>query len=253
VVLRIAVLCGLGWLVFRSREPVYHGKTLSHWLGIYTSPPRNAFARREAEDAVRHIGTNAIPTLLRMLRAKDSGFTASLIRSLSRQQLLKIRFTGALERNMQAMNAFATLGATAKEAVPELIRIHDQNISWDSRWATVFALGGIGPAAKEAIPLLLHGMPNADQSIRFATVRALGQIHAEPALVVPVLTDRLQDGDPEVRVVAASALGQFGADARPAIPTLRAWLTDKDSRMREAVTSALQQIDPEAAAKGGIQ
>jgi hypothetical protein len=62
-VLLVAVVGGLAWQVTRPREPVYQGKPLSYWL---VRP-----ARDPNFNALRALGTNAIPTLLQMLRAKD--------------------------------------------------------------------------------------------------------------------------------------------------------------------------------------
>jgi hypothetical protein len=60
--------------VFRNREPSYGGKSLSYWVDHFIEPqPRNAGAgvvwaeNPEAGDAIRHIGTNAIPYLLKLM------------------------------------------------------------------------------------------------------------------------------------------------------------------------------------------
>jgi len=53
---------------FRSREPEYGGKRLSEWVmayADYTSPTSDS---QQIDDAIRHIGTNAIPYLLDWIR-----------------------------------------------------------------------------------------------------------------------------------------------------------------------------------------
>jgi hypothetical protein len=55
----------------RPSEPVYRGKPLTQWLApSLSNPDRGATewgARSlEADEAVRHVGTNAVPTLLRI-------------------------------------------------------------------------------------------------------------------------------------------------------------------------------------------
>ena len=64
------------WQGLREREPVYQGKPLSVWLQRYNTHGSFIGLRPEpmADEAVRQIGTNAIPTLLHMLRAHDSKY-----------------------------------------------------------------------------------------------------------------------------------------------------------------------------------
>src|ERR1035441_2154889 len=75
-VLVTAALAVVGWQVLRppEPEPVYQGKPLSSWLNYRTAlkPMPRKIQEQEADDAVRQAGTNALSTLLRMLRAKDS-------------------------------------------------------------------------------------------------------------------------------------------------------------------------------------
>src|SRR4051794_29446211 len=104
----------------RVREPVYHGKPLTFWLGAFSLRPGFSLAVPEemlsSEEAVRHIGTNAIPTLLQGLRANDSALTRKLLDLVESQHFIKIRRTPAYQRNAQAAAAFEILGASAKEA-----------------------------------------------------------------------------------------------------------------------------------------
>src|SRR5437879_1390641 len=69
--------CALSGLVLfllltnREREPEYKGKMLSEWLLQYERQFRidgYSAKAREAEDAVRHIGTNAVPCLVKWTR-----------------------------------------------------------------------------------------------------------------------------------------------------------------------------------------
>src|SRR5258707_12233233 len=70
------ILAVLLWQSRRTREPVFEGRTLSSWLERHVAnssadPPYNSPGWHKEEAALRHIGTNAIPTLLQMIRAKD--------------------------------------------------------------------------------------------------------------------------------------------------------------------------------------
>ena len=51
---------------------------------------------------LQQIGTNAIPTLLRMLRARDSSFKLKLISLAQKQHFIKFDFVPAGQRNRLA-------------------------------------------------------------------------------------------------------------------------------------------------------
>ncbi|MBI3850319.1 MAG: hypothetical protein HY298_08530 [Verrucomicrobia bacterium] len=60
----------------RQREPKYQGKTLTAWLKV--GGHGEGLEDKPAIEAVRKMGTNAIPFLLDMVRAKDSRFKLKL-------------------------------------------------------------------------------------------------------------------------------------------------------------------------------
>jgi len=217
----------IGWQVFRAsreRQPVYGGKALTLWLRTYapsSSSGLHSLEWNEADDAVRHLGTNCIPILLRMIRQKDSPAKLWLVAFAQKHGLTKrIHFVPAAERNVAASRAFIALGDIAKDAVPALVKMYDENLSAESRGAIEDALGWIGPAAKSAIPLLVRATTNANPRVRANALWALGEIHAEPELCVPRLTQALNDSDDWARLSAAHALGMFGTDAKSAVPAL---------------------------------
>ena len=222
----IILLIGLVWFLVPQvpRVPVYHGKALTVWLRTYASSSssgRHSQGWNEADDAVRHLGTNCIPVLLHMIREKDSRLKL-LVVSLARQQrIVKMHFVTAAERNVEASRAFIVLSDMAKGAVPALVKMYDEDLSADSRSAIEDALAWIGPASKPAIRLLLQSATNSDRSVRANALWALGEIRAQPELCVPVLINALNDSDGWVQLSAAHALGMFGAQAQSAVPSLR--------------------------------
>jgi len=212
------------YLVFRlPHEPVYQGKALSVWLQTYNSasgPGRGSPAWKETDDALGHIGTNAIPLLLRMLRARDSGLKLRLVAWAQKQQFIKIHFVPAAARNIEASRAFIDLGNTAKGAIPDLIKAYEETQSVDAWSAIEDAFAWIGPDARPALPLLLRATTNSNNRVRANALWALGEIHAEPDSCVPALLRGLNGGDAWVQTSAAHALGMFGPDASAAIPAL---------------------------------
>jgi HEAT repeats len=244
----VVVLSGLAWWLLRPSEPYYKSKSLSAWLEDYTLNDSSG-----TDDAVRHIGTNAIPTLLGMLRARDSPLKAKFIELVGGPHFAGIDFITAGERNFQARLAFRALGPDASNAVPQLLQIYAENISLDSRCQTMAALGEIGPEAKSAIPTILGVLKTTNGPVRWYAVLALGRIHGEPELVVPELLKPLHDPDARLHRYAAEALGEFGTNAQSAIPDLTLMLNDPNNLTRYAATNALKQIDPEAAARAGVK
>lgn len=247
-VLIVAVVGWIAWLTLRPSEPMYKGKPLSFWLEGYVYDPR---LRPEADEAVRHIGTNAIPILLRLLQAKDSPLNLRLISLASKQHVFRIKHVYESDKHTQAVNGFKALGAGGKIAVPELIRIYKQADSAATRTWTAISLGNIGPAARAAVPCLVQGLGDTNGASRMCTASALGDIHAQPELAVPALTKCLTDRDVMVRVKVGLALMQFGAEAKAAVPALVEMLGESDSAMQRMAKAVLSKIDPEDLARAG--
>jgi HEAT repeat protein len=222
-----------------TREPVYQGKPLSVWLKGYDLVKSNnativdVAVWRETDKIVQQAGTNAIPTLLRLLREEDS-------------KKHNIDVNG-----QEASMGFVALRATAKPAIPSLMGIYERNPA--ARVDVLYCLSCIGPAAEEAVPWLLQKLPDTDSRVRSRAISALGEIHAQSDRVVPVLINYLSDSNSMVRVDAALALSSYKADAKPAVPALIDLLNDKDKGVKNSAAFALKRIDPEAAAKAGLK
>ena len=157
----VALVGAVVWLVAQPRalEPVYEGKRLSVWL-------KNESGTGESGETVRQIGTNAIPTLLRLLRVKDSALKVKLIDLAQRQHVIKIECTPADNWHYRAAYAFGVLGTNAQTAVPALIKIADENISPVSRLCAIESLGYVGSPTKETVASLMRWTTNADRDVR---------------------------------------------------------------------------------------
>jgi hypothetical protein len=261
--LAVLFLAAVAWefLHAPAPEPVYEGKPLSQWL-IQNDPANNTAARNEAFSALEHIGTNAIPTLLQMMRAHDSPSKAKLLTWAEQHPLPGIDYTSADEIHDRAQRGFSVLGYEAVSAVPELIKILDHSASWQTEYRVAEELGYVGPGAKAAVPSLLRAAASTNGYVRIFAIQALGQIHADPDLVVPVLLKDLRDPDMQKRRIAAISLGNFRGDARPAVPALVEMLDDPNVNsnstpspdqstvtLSSCVGQALQKIDPETYAR----
>ncbi|MDB6063948.1 MAG: repeat protein [Pedosphaera sp.] len=230
---------------------------MSAWLKVYSvrsnDPAFDKEKLKAANEAVRHIGTNAIPALLPRLMASDSPFTLRLVALARKQHLFKVTFTSATDKYLQGYNGFRELGAKGGDTVPVLIRMYEQNLSPESQNSIAIAFGCVGPAAEEAIPMLLRSLGDAKPSSRECAIVALGGIHARPEIVLPPLIKCLSDQDVSVKWYAALAVGYFGPDAKLAVPDLLKLLSDSDARLRDQAKDSLKKIDPEAAANAGVK
>src|SRR5262249_29968957 len=85
---------------------------------------------------------------------------------------------------------------------------------------------------------------------RVAALRALGQIGPAAKEAVPVLLETFKDGY-MYQSAAAEALANMGAEAKEAVPKLVAIAQDKevDQSIREYVREAIVKIDPTPATR----
>ena len=246
ILLIVALVGGVAWMVFCPKEPVYKRKRLGAWLEIYGNATKGADTMA-ANEAVGEIGTNAIPTLLRLLRTKDTFLKLKMAELLQKQHLFKIKIVPAAVLHSEGISGMTALGAYAKGAVPELITIYKQAKTTEEKDAIAYLFCSIGPEAEEAIPSLVHELENIDSAP--SAIFALGAIHSKPEIVVPILTKCLATNYPW-RQNVAEALGKFGADAKPAIPGLVKLMNEPDGMSwKDYPIDALIKIDPVEAPK----
>jgi hypothetical protein len=257
--LLVLVAATVLWRATRPDEPIYEEKPLTRWLESHVpnssaDPPFNSPGWKKADEALRHIGTNAIPTLLRMVRAKDPPqVILKLIDAAQQRGLAKQRYRRAYQRNEEGEYAFEVLGTNAVAAVPELIAIYQANVSPSSQRCAALALGHIGRPAAAAIPVLLNDFTHTNGEVRFYAVSALYHIGGEPSVVVPALKGVLRDPKPEVRWNASGALSKFGRRAQSAVPELLEAINDPATQghkgLKEQFETALWRIAPEKVGK----
>jgi hypothetical protein len=254
VTLLIAAVGFASWLILsQPGEPVYQGKPLSYWCEQYATNDLlhpNDDSKKQAEIAIRAIGTNAIPTLLRWLKTgEDSKLKLKLLQLASKQHVVNIRWKTAEVWHFEAIQGLLALGPLAKSALPALIEMYNKRGSSPFELSDVITEinGSTGPAAADALPGFIIDTTNINPVIRWRAVQSLGQIGARPDLVVPTLTKCLGDTSEDVRYTAAFGLEASGGSAKSAVPELIKALADPSPDVRDEAASALKKIDPEAA------
>jgi len=112
----------------QSKEPTCEGKKLSAWVRELApaNPPNfpKPATNAQAEQAIRAIGTNALPWLLGDL--KQCQREAQLNFLLNKQDIIPYRFPAGT-RAFRAFRGFEALGALAEPAIPGLLEILEQN------------------------------------------------------------------------------------------------------------------------------
>jgi hypothetical protein len=162
--------------VVKPIDPLYKGKPLSHWL---KNEYWKADAGSDLKEAVRQIGTNGIPTLLHLLRSKDSFFRTGLQDVMRRQSLITVDDVSAELGNYAATWALGELGTNAQMAVSELIKIADENISPTSQKCAIESLGYVGESSGEAVAALVRYATNSNKMVRTYARFGLKQIAPE--------------------------------------------------------------------------
>jgi hypothetical protein len=243
------VLGGVAWSLAHSREPdpAYLGKPLSYWVGRY------GIEWEKPNAAVRCAGTNAIPLLLRLMRANDSALTTSLIELADHQRFIKVHFLSAEARHYRAACGFEALGLGGESAVPELLRIYNLNLSPASQDRICESLVAIGSNAPGAISVLARATTNSYRGLELNALRVLSRMRDRPDSVVPALTNCLAVADTWIQAEAVVGLRNFGPEAKAAVPQLLELRDTKSREMTPLVNEALKTIDPAAAASVGIQ
>ncbi len=261
-------------------EPTYAGKRLSDWVTVRWD--RNPEVKKQAEDAISQIGTNALPFLLAELEVHDKGLKLKLVHWAEVLHFDKFRDLNAdyIRRN-RAANAMAALGSLATPAMPELVRRLSSkldvnfeyafclghigtnalvplttaltNVSNNVRQKAAYGLGWMRTNGQPAIPNLLISLQDSDPRVRGYSARSLGMIRCKPDVVIPALIASLSDTNSSARSDAALALGDFGPAATAAIPDLIKVMSDPDSDVTNNAAHSLYWIDKAAAASIGFR
>lgn len=272
----MAVL-GMWWLLMEraNTEPSHNGQPLSHWVE-QIQPDSSAGAympfrfTAESEAAIRAIGTNAIPTLLRWIKRPEQGLNA-LITNFGEDDriphFVRLRLSSLIRttyRPDQATLVFRLLKQDAKDAVPSLRQmLHSPQ---NSHWA-VLALCAVGAdgvtGLQQEYPAISDGMYRANiiHPLEYPAIfpgahRANITHHPlengftpelEPLLAPFLAKIMSEDSEAAARMAAARLLGKLTNSAAIVVPALTRALAHKDGGVRFTAASSLEQFGAAAA------
>jgi HEAT repeat protein len=118
-----------------------------------------------------------------------------------------------------------------------------------SQAAAFRSIGGFGPEAASALPILSAGLKDPGVDVRIAAAWALSQIAPSTnTSTIKTLGEALSDTSPKVRSLAAVALSQIGPRAVEVMPQLIASLYDPVDYVRAPAADSLGKIGPLARA-----
>jgi HEAT repeat protein len=154
------------------------------------------------------------------------------------------------EHASEAALAIAAIGPEAAAAVTALGRmVADAKAAPGLRYSAAYALGRIGPAAKETVADL-RSLAESDDEL-MATVAVWAALKADPddkslfERAIPLLRRALRAEQDVVRLEAAVALGDIGPAAGSAIPILELVAEDDPVKdVRRAAAEAAKKIQP---------
>ena len=172
-------------------EPSYQGKGLGEWLK-QKKQPDSGFTK-EAEDALRQMGTNALPALLERLAYRQPPYNLK-----------------AYEVNMEAACAFIVIGEVARPVLPQLEALMDSDDE-DFALRAMIATCGMGA---DSIGCLIKGLTNRHDIVRAEAAHFLednigARFPDQRKLALPFIVGLLSDTNESVRMSATNALREI--------------------------------------------
>jgi HEAT repeat protein len=152
-----------------------------------------------------------------------------------------LRYEDDLIRD-SATKSLGKIGAGAKEAVPVLIEILEEDPGFHE---ALSALGYIGTSAEETLPTLLKYLTDDDYFHRMVAAEALGEIGPEEGVVEALIKALNNDDDDRVREDIVTALGRMGPEPGVVNALIDA-LDDHNGRVIWNAVEALGSLGPYA-------
>jgi HEAT repeat protein len=223
VAIAIWVFCS----IVHPLEPRYSGKRLSDWADIlalsWDEYPNEKTAKTaqtyhdDAESAIHHLGTRALPYAIKWCRATNNAST---------------------ENSPDWFRGKKLFGVELEEIYPGLHPSHVISATdLHNRSEEIFRI--LGPGAKSEIPTLINLLGDKNAGVASA---AAGDLYDVGSDAVAPLILALTNQNAQIRGFAASLFEFPLPGATSAIPALSLCLNDSDSRVRLNATCALEHL-----------
>lgn len=205
--------------------------------------------------AMGPMAADAVPTLVIALKDPDSQVRKEAVYAIRRMESCGVEAIGAIQevlrdsdKDVRAAAAWALDMAQgtpeAKVAVPILLDcLHDEDST--VRRAALFALGVLGPDARQAAWMVSKYVNDEDKKIREQAIQTLGKIDPDTPDTITVLEEGLFD--PQIAGDCFDSLYKTTADPNEYISTLLNTVSGKDKRTFWFSILRLGQAGPKAA------
>ena len=248
-----------------DKEPSYKDRTLTDWTRDI-DPRFMVMVGNEPPEwlAIRHMGTNAIPTLLKWMAEKDP----------PEPQKPNLASSYTAVRSKRAELTFWILGETAQPAIPELTRLALTTRDPERIDRCIDALAQIGPASlpsfiqilrngtyrarfsamenlpalhtdyTPAMPALIRCLTDKDDNLGFRAAQTLNETSLPEPTLVPALTNALTTTSARGRAHIYRCLCWLKVPARDAVPAIRVGMSDRDAEVRTNAVWAAERVAP---------
>jgi hypothetical protein len=228
VVAAVSVLLAVAFWP-QPKEPEYQGVKLSEWLAMQEKLPA------ESAEAVRAIGTNAVPFLVRWADYRVPAWKPAvwkfaagrpvLLRTIRSSYLRpSLKYPDPTELSRLACIGFVILGEDAKVAIPKLeVIARTSTNSYTTRWAMT-SLSFLGPdAVKPIANLATSDTLTVDRRVRAITaIENMGYLGTNAMPCVAALAQCAAETDGTITTPAIMSLGVL-ARAEPLVARSLNW------------------------------
>jgi HEAT repeat protein len=241
--------CGIAavllFTLLREREPGYGDRSLLEWIAITEHPDKDIdYSKKDAEEAIQHIGTNAVPFLIKCIEYHErpwqtrlGGLCSKLPEKIGEPLSSLVAGRGA-QRQAAAFWGLSILGPQAKSAIPALTNLITTQppLADDCVWA----LAKMGDAG---LPAILTMLTNQPISLHRAAVFTLAYPDTKFTFnqgIGDILTTCLNDSDRELAYHAAAILCLHHINENLALRTFADAIEGNDKKLQPIAASILR-------------
>jgi len=156
---------GVRWLFASGpKEPAYQGRTLSQWISVYFSgysgysPHATLEEENAAEQAIRTMGTNTFPVLIKWLSEDRPN----------------------INQRSTVLQVFQILGEEGRPAAAALVEL-TKSTDKEIRYSALDCLLAIKPEKEILMPVLVPLIHDPDKNIRFVAAENLVDLDVDAA------------------------------------------------------------------------
>jgi hypothetical protein len=177
----------LTWNLILNREPRYQDRTLTQWLEDYdnlssgTLMETNDLAMLQTStNALKQIGTNAIPFLLKKLSGRENAIEQRLKQWMGETQLNRLHLADHDRQRALGLDGFEVLGKEAVSAVPSLLLLTQEPYP-GIRFAALESLRAINTESDTILSILRQTIHAVDKKAQRGSAEVLIELYPQEA------------------------------------------------------------------------